>query len=697
MRGDRRARRSTPARSGSRPRARQSHLGAYGKPVPSRAAALDGDPGARRRARRRGQGHDRGHVGPRPVRRGVRRAVAKDIGRPVIVGGDHDRRATSPATPTTSSARVDAAGGDVYPQVACRPIVVQITLNDPFPFANVPAFDEILALERADRGRAATPTRRGASGPTRRCGRRGATSSTAPRSPRATSTATCSTGRRWPSSPPARGAPSIDVMVELALAEDLETRFRVAMTNDDEDERRRAARQRPACCSACPTPAPTPASCATPTTPPTCSATGAREQGRAHAWRRRCGASPATRPTVYGLTDRGVSPRARSPTSSCSTPTTVGTDAAAARRTTSPAAPTGSSPTAPASSTCGSPGTPCACRGPRSSTAHRGACCAAALSRRDRYRRGHDDDDRRGERDRTPDEAGTPGRRWMERRRFGRALRAPRPGDRRAAGRGGAGGRCRDGRGDHRCRCCRAGWRAMPLEERAAILHRLADLLVANDDGSAALNARDNGTPISTMRPGVYAPAWVRYYAGWIDKLDRQVVPVSGRRSRLRAARAVRRDRGDRAVERPDDGHGPEGRAGARRRQRGRRQAAGDRPVRCAALRRARARGGPAARRAQRRHRRGRSRPGARARPSGRQGLLHRRQGDRPAGDGRPPPRRSSRWRSSSAASRRTSCSPTPTSMSPPASPCCSASVCSPARAARCRPGCTCTTTSTTT
>ncbi len=34
-------------------------------------------------------------------------------------------------------ARVMAAGGNVHPQVACRPIVVQITLNDPFPFANV--------------------------------------------------------------------------------------------------------------------------------------------------------------------------------------------------------------------------------------------------------------------------------------------------------------------------------------------------------------------------------------------------------------------------------------------------------------------------------------------------------------------------------------------------------------------------------
>ncbi|MCU1393435.1 MAG: aldA 4 [Ilumatobacteraceae bacterium] len=71
-------------------------------------------------------------------------------------------------------------------------------------------------------------------------------------------------------------------------------------------------------------------------------------------------------------------------------------------------------------------------------------------------------------------------------------------------------------------------WRAMPLEDRAAILHRLADLLVANDKSSALLNARDNGTPISAMRPGQYAASWVRYYAGWVDKVGGHVVPTSG-------------------------------------------------------------------------------------------------------------------------------------------------------------------------
>jgi aldehyde dehydrogenase (NAD+) len=72
------------------------------------------------------------------------------------------------------------------------------------------------------------------------------------------------------------------------------------------------------------------------------------------------------------------------------------------------------------------------------------------------------------------------------------------------------------------------GWRALSLERRAQILYRLADLLTADDPAAALLNARDNGTPISTMRPGLYAASWVRYYAGWVDKVDGHVVPVSG-------------------------------------------------------------------------------------------------------------------------------------------------------------------------
>jgi aldehyde dehydrogenase (NAD+) len=72
------------------------------------------------------------------------------------------------------------------------------------------------------------------------------------------------------------------------------------------------------------------------------------------------------------------------------------------------------------------------------------------------------------------------------------------------------------------------GWRATPVEERAAILYRLADLLEANADEAKAINALDNGTPISTLDSGMYTASWTRYYAGWIDKLEGEVIPTYG-------------------------------------------------------------------------------------------------------------------------------------------------------------------------
>jgi acyl-CoA reductase-like NAD-dependent aldehyde dehydrogenase len=77
-------------------------------------------------------------------------------------------------------------------------------------------------------------------------------------------------------------------------------------------------------------------------------------------------------------------------------------------------------------------------------------------------------------------------------------------------------------------RDARAEWQAVPTAERMAILYRLADLLEARDDEACAINALDNGTPVSGMRSGAYTAAWTRYYAGWIDKLEGDVVPVDG-------------------------------------------------------------------------------------------------------------------------------------------------------------------------
>jgi acyl-CoA reductase-like NAD-dependent aldehyde dehydrogenase len=71
-------------------------------------------------------------------------------------------------------------------------------------------------------------------------------------------------------------------------------------------------------------------------------------------------------------------------------------------------------------------------------------------------------------------------------------------------------------------------WRAMPLERRVGALHRLADLLLEHADEAAAINARDNGTPVAAMSSGRYTASWTRYYAGWVDKLDGSALPSYG-------------------------------------------------------------------------------------------------------------------------------------------------------------------------
>jgi aldehyde dehydrogenase (NAD+) len=75
-----------------------------------------------------------------------------------------------------------------------------------------------------------------------------------------------------------------------------------------------------------------------------------------------------------------------------------------------------------------------------------------------------------------------------------------------------------------------ASWRALRADRRAAVLFRLADLLEANADESAVLQAVETGAPVSGMKPGRYTAGWVRYYAGWVDKLEGSVIPTYPRR-----------------------------------------------------------------------------------------------------------------------------------------------------------------------
>jgi N-acyl-D-amino-acid deacylase len=209
------------------------HYGAWGRPVPSRAASLDelwtlcGVLGEH------GWGTVEAAWGPDfHVEEAPR--LAADIGRPVSWAAIMTQ-AANPSYAPDIAARVAQLGGNVHPQISCRPIVVQIALSDPFPFANVPAFSEILGLAHADRA-----TRYGSESwrvPARSAVRElwGAMLETAVVAESEVH-AELVDGPTLGAQAAARGVDPLDVMVDLALAEGLATRFRVTMINDSEDQ-----------------------------------------------------------------------------------------------------------------------------------------------------------------------------------------------------------------------------------------------------------------------------------------------------------------------------------------------------------------------------------------------------------------------------------------------------------------------------
>jgi aldehyde dehydrogenase (NAD+) len=78
----------------------------------------------------------------------------------------------------------------------------------------------------------------------------------------------------------------------------------------------------------------------------------------------------------------------------------------------------------------------------------------------------------------------------------------------------------------------KTGWSRRSPGSRATILFRLSELLDQQAGELAELTALDNGTPVSVINPGRYAAAWVRYYAGWCDKLGDEA--LAGSRGHVR-------------------------------------------------------------------------------------------------------------------------------------------------------------------
>lgn len=211
----------------------EHHVGAYGKPVPSRLAALEeirilaGVLGEQGRGTLQSTWSDDLWVEEFAE-------LSKEIGRPVSWAALM-AIAENPQFARSVVDRVAAAGGSVYPQIACRPIVVQISLGEPSPLANVPAFSE--ALERDREGRKelyADPAwrQRARTGMAERWGTKldhATVQETQLHDDLRNGPTLAEIGART-------GGDAIDAMCDLALAEDLKTRFRMVMVNDDEEQ-----------------------------------------------------------------------------------------------------------------------------------------------------------------------------------------------------------------------------------------------------------------------------------------------------------------------------------------------------------------------------------------------------------------------------------------------------------------------------
>ncbi|MFA1546271.1 amidohydrolase family protein [Actinomadura chokoriensis] len=209
-----------------------AHQGAYGRPVPSRFAETDEVQEIASVLGELGRGIVQVSIGP-GMFIGQFSELAVRHGVPVtwtaLVA-----RADRPGAALRTVERAAALPGEVYPQIACRPIVMQIGMADPGPLAEIDAWKEVLARPRAERADLyRDPSWRG----------------------RAREATLETWSHRWPKTSVEetgahrdaigipldrlardRGTTPFDLMLDLALSDGMATRFRIVLDNDGDDE-----------------------------------------------------------------------------------------------------------------------------------------------------------------------------------------------------------------------------------------------------------------------------------------------------------------------------------------------------------------------------------------------------------------------------------------------------------------------------
>jgi N-acyl-D-aspartate/D-glutamate deacylase len=218
-----------------------NHNGDGGVPVPSRLAEWEEIKALASALKTVGRGVFQATPGPGLVIDEMDQ-LAKMTGRPVtwtalFTGLTGDLLSSAGVTSSASDllAMTKALGGEVYPQIASLPVVMQITLEDPFPFGMLSSFSPILAAPRRDRhaiyADPAWRERARAELPPKWKERWAKTTID-----ESEAHADIRHGPTLEQLAIARGCEAFDLLVDLSLAEDLRTRFRVVLGNDDEAE-----------------------------------------------------------------------------------------------------------------------------------------------------------------------------------------------------------------------------------------------------------------------------------------------------------------------------------------------------------------------------------------------------------------------------------------------------------------------------
>jgi N-acyl-D-amino-acid deacylase len=209
-----------------------AHQGAYGRPVPSRFAEVDEVSSIAAVLGELGAGILQVSIGPGlfidqfselAVRHGI------PVTWTALV-----TRADKPGAALRTVERGAALPGEVYPQIACRPIVMQIGMADPIPFAEIDVWKEVLARpreERADLYR---------DGSWRDRARPATLEAWSQRWPKVSVEETDAhgdlVGIPLDALAAERGTTPFDLLLDLALSDDMATRYRIVLENDGDDE-----------------------------------------------------------------------------------------------------------------------------------------------------------------------------------------------------------------------------------------------------------------------------------------------------------------------------------------------------------------------------------------------------------------------------------------------------------------------------